>query len=527
MSQTSSLPSHDLGDTDDAGGPGLRSSWHPILAAALSVLVLWSANIDDVPPADGIRLVMTTAAIGTATWLALAMLRRSLARGALVATPVLLAFSFIGLVPMGPAWQLVGLVVVAVGGMAATSAMSGTAVRRMNRILMAALGAAAIANIGLIALDRTGPTPPSPLVSDLAASSDAQPGSRGDGDRGARAQDVWVIVPDRYPGPSTLRRRGIDGSAMLDALEQRGFRTLPDATANYPETLLSLGSAWNLQLFDADGALGDDVKRQAVPAIDQHQFGRLFQDAGYRYVHVGPWSGFSAGPAIADEVLTLSEDSELAEVWIAQTAMAPALALAGLEYDVDGRHRRHALYELDALDALAARRPAQPELVMAHLILPHEPYVFGVDGGAPTASGDTAAYDDQRRYLDTRLLAVIDALRSRDEPPMILVAADEGLYPRDWSAQDGATYDWSSVTPAQTRDKLSILAAIHVPDVGVGDRGSVDNPIAVTNDASLVNIMRWTANEALGTDLEQLPDAHFTYSGTGWDVLTAVDLDAG
>lgn len=501
------------------------TAWHPVVAAVVPVLVLWGANVTEVPVIDGMRLASTMAAVGVVTWGAFGLLLRSLGRGALAATPVLLAFSLVGLLPLAPVWQLVALAVVAVAGLAVASPAALASVGRLSIVFFVGLGAAAVANAGLIVSGQRG-APADPLVGELAVADDDAGSTALDSDA-ADTPDVWVVVPDRYPASRTLARRGIDSTAMVDSLEQRGFRVLDDATSNYPETLLSLGSAWNLQLFEADGAQGDDIKRQAVPAIDQHQFGQLFQQAGYRYVHIGPWSGFSARPSIADEVLTLGENSELSEVWIGQTAMSSAMALAGLDFDVAGRHRRHALFELAALDDLASEPSGRPELVMAHVILPHEPYVFGVDGGAPTAATELQAYDDQRRYFDTRLLDLVDTLLARDEPPTILIASDEGLYPEDWTYVDGAQYDWSSVSPVQARDKFSILAAVRTPDFSADDaaQGSVDNPVALDDDATLVNIMRWIANDTVGAGLDQLPDEHYLYRSTGWTDLGAVDLD--
>lgn len=488
---------------------------HPILAAIFPVLALWSGNVVDVPPGDGPLLSGAAALLGLITYAVVALLlRRSWGARALATTSVILAASLIAWLPVEPRWQLVAFGVTCLLTMTVVDRLDAGAERRLNVFATVVLGAIVLAN-GVVVLTSR----PSDPSTGPARAVDDQPRTEAEPMTGDQGRDVWIIVPDRYPNVAALQHLGLDGSPMVTALEARGFDVLTEATANYPQTLLSLASAWNFDLYDADGEAGPDVVGAAFAAIDHHLLGQEFKARGYEYVHVGPWTDITAAPAVADVTYTIRGQSELARSWVSKTVVGAALELRGLDFDHEGRQRRNTEYQLDAVRDLANEQAGQ-RLVMTHLIVPHEPYVFDVDGSAmPSGLDDVSAFDRQRQFVDAELLSLVDRLQARPEPPLIVIAADEGLYPRDWSNDVRATYDWSTITAEQGRDKLAILAAVYNPSPA--DR----EPFSLTNDMSLVNIMRWLANESLETDFDRLPDDHYLYRTTGWQELGLVDLD--
>ncbi len=485
-----------------------------VLAGAVPVLMLWSGNVAEVLPSAGLRLVAIAVAssIGLAglLWIGL---RRSLPEVAVVAAPSMLVLSLVGhLRPVVPAAVLLALgAVTPVVALAVVTRLRRVGRRRLTILLTVVLASLAVGHGGLVTIGL--PEPVDAL---------ALPDGPDDGGTSADMPDVWLIVPDRYSSLDTLARHGIDGTDFTGALADRGFDVLTDSRANYPQTLLSLSSAWNLDLPDVTGRNTEDLAVTALERLDRNLFGSSLQDAGYQYVHVGSWVDITARPSEADVVLTLPSSDELTESWLRTGVVGMAMEVAGRGLDVPSRHRQHAEHELRVLDELAGEPTDGPRLVIGHLLLPHEPYVFAADGTEPTAELPRFdAYDQQRRYLDDRLLGLIDRLQARPDPPIIVIASDEGVFPDDWSPEVSDQYPWGAISADQALDKMGILAAVYDPDPAGGDQ-----PIALRDDLSLVNLMRWTTNRAIGSDYEPLPDTSWIFTGDGRTDLQPIDLDA-
>jgi hypothetical protein len=125
-------------------------------------------------------------------------------------------------------------------------------------------------------------------------------------------------------------------------------------------------------------------------------------------------------------------------------------------------HRNRILYVLGALEKEVPALPG-PKFVFAHILAPHNPFVFGphgeiLDRKTPfTLNNDLDAmqpgdyingFRDQVNYLDGRMLEVIDSIVSQSETaPIIIIQGDHGS-PR--------TADW----------KMTILNAYELPGDG-------------------------------------------------------------
>lgn len=493
------------------------TSWplllHPMLAAVLPVLMLWAGNVTEVVPATGLRVTALGLAAGSVLYLLIGVgLRRPWPTAALVTTPTILVLWWGNQLPdAAPPTVAVGVsIVLPLIFLWGATTLGPIARRRASLLLSVALLAATVANAAVIIARM-----PSSVVSQVDV-------NRTNGSRMSEAaqRDVWLIVPDRYASPPVLARRGIDATDMTNALKARGFDVLDRATANYPQTVLSLASAFNFELTDVAGQGSRDLVVTAAHKLDEHELGSTMQQAGYEYLHLGSWADFTAEPAIADTVLTLPGGGEFRNTWLSTTALGAALELTGRGLQDMQRQQRHASHQLDVLSTLADRSDDANRFVLAHLILPHGPYVYRADGSPQSPDVDPDdGYDDQRRYLDDQLLGLIDMLQDNDRPPIIVIASDEGLYPRAWVGTEQRDYDWSTASVDEARDKLGILVAVYDP------APTGDTTITLRDDSSLVNVTRWLANRAAGTSYPELPDDHWLYRGTGPNDLQLVDLD--
>jgi hypothetical protein len=151
---------------------------------------------------------------------------------------------------------------------------------------------------------------------------------------------------------------------------------------------------------------------------------------------------------------------------------------------------------------------AGPKFVVAHIVSPHPPFVFGPQGQAldPDKSysmvdgsdfpGDwetyRAGYAGQVGFINQEVEQTIDAILTRSKtPPVIIIQGDHG---------PGGFLDWGSPGRSCLWERSAILNAYYLPGGGMETLYETISP---------VNSFRVVLNTYFGTDLELLPDETF------------------
>ena len=151
-------------------------------------------------------------------------------------------------------------------------------------------------------------------------------------------------------------------------------------------------------------------------------------------------------------------------------------------------HRDRIRFTFDELERLAAE--PGPKYVYAHIVSPHDPFVFGAEGqavespiaGSAGAGWEQQAYADQARYVSRRALEMLQVVVSESEqPPVILLQADHGP---GWNSPAG---------------RMGILNAYLFP-------GAFQ---VVEKDLSPVNSFRVMFNAVFSTSFVLLPDISY------------------
>nr|MBA2263493.1 hypothetical protein [Chloroflexota bacterium] len=159
-------------------------------------------------------------------------------------------------------------------------------------------------------------------------------------------------------------------------------------------------------------------------------------------------------------------------------------------------------YTLDTLDEIPGI--PGPKFVFAHLLIPHDPYVFDTDGSFMDArqvagQGIVDSYRRQLQYANARMLHLVDRINATaGEDAVIMLQADEGPFPARYQA-DAWRFDWRDATDEELEEKFGILFAMRVPGADLEAEGLHD---AITP----VNAFRIIFNARFGTDLPLLPD---------------------
>ena len=165
------------------------------------------------------------------------------------------------------------------------------------------------------------------------------------------------------------------------------------------------------------------------------------------------------------------------------------------------------LRKIDTIAALAERRG--PQLVIAHLLLPHEPYIFRADCTPrtpywPVADGGVdaprwrAAYVEQIQCTNELLVSLVGRILERSaRPPVILIQSDHGHGGIYENSLRGLTIPMARLTPTAIQDRTSVFAAYYLPRMPHG---------VVSDSITPINLFPMVLNYYWGEHLPLQPN---------------------
>ncbi len=258
--------------------------------------------------------------------------------------------------------------------------------------------------------------------------------------------DVYYIILDAYGRSDVLKRDiGYDNSSFLADLEDLGFYVAECSQSNYSRTELSLSSSLNLDYVDAlrEDLTPETKDRSLVQGlVKQNLVVEKFMRMGYTthafqtefsisdidpidYFYVAPQKGFNDFEGL-----------------LLETTAAIILEDAGffnkLHFTADDAKFHRILFTLDTLKTLS--ESPGPDFVFAHIMLPHQRFVFDADGEMALvqmfSSNRGEYYSDETYVLGYRNQAIFvskaitdvvkDILENSSTPPIIIIQGDHG-----------------------------------------------------------------------------------------------------
>ena len=498
----------------------MRFEWsaipvHPLLAAAYPVVFLFATNAADQVTIAPMLAPLAMAVGGAAVVMTIiTLVLRDWHRGALVTTVLVAAFFGYGHAWNAAAqlfdnqWPLIvaWLLLAAIGLVVAwrSTGWARTATRALNLVAAIALLLNAWTVAGAMVAFGTVEPPP-----DNLSELQLDPPDPND------LPDVYYVILDRYAGSTALADvYDFDNEPFLTALEERGFHVARRAHANYPKTPFSLASSLNAAFLDPEALKADATDGKDREPIHRILGGHLavptaLKELGYRYIHVANWWTPTATNVDADRTFRYDGQDEFSSVLAQTTALRAfnepeAAPTDPWDWRVLREHSRYALDRLDEIPALAG-----PKFVFAHLLIPHDPYVFNADGTFTGRAqvemlGQAESYRRQLSYTNSRMLQMVDRILAESGPDaVIMLQADEGPFPARYRANEWG-FQWRDASDAELEEKFGILYAMRVGDADLDAAGFHD---ALTP----VNTFRIIFNARFGTDLPLLPDRVWTH----------------
>lgn len=295
--------------------------------------------------------------------------------------------------------------------------------------------------------------------------------------------DIYYFIFDRYAGPTSQRNEyGVDNSKFFNFLKDKGFYLAEDATTNYPKTFLSLGSTLNMEYLDfltkqTNGG-GSPDESIVTPLIRESRVHQYLKNKGYTLINIGPktWGPTSNNPyadinfiiqkgtyPYADPFATGFYNTTIAEPILKKIFQDPN----DVSKDPNNNeHRRIALYQLGAVEE--AVKIKGPMFVFAHILLPHDPFVFDKNCN-PIAETEVKKHDlitnytNQLTCTNTKMEHLMSyILKNSAKPPVIILQSDEGPFPMKDLVDDKQS--WSKATDRALHEKFPILDAYYFPN---------------------------------------------------------------
>ncbi len=490
--------------------------FYPLLLGFYPALALLATNSDQVrAPIAARTLILSLIAAGILLLLARAVLR-SWPRAALLAAWLLLFFSvygqvyqFLELHPLGgftlgrhtyllPVW--LALMVLGAWVILKKVPRPETPIGVLNLLT---LGLVIVAAVQIISLQvradaRFQNSPPAALLGEayhLPA--------------GQMPPDIYYIILDGYTRDDELLDSfGYDNSAFLEELQAMGFYVASCAQSNYAQTELSLSSSLNSNYLEA---LGDSFtpnsqdRSELWPLLKNSNTRQILEGLGYRtiafetgyywidwndadYYYVSDQINemnalLGQGGMNAFEILYLRSTLFLAVLDLGQKV--PSLNVA-LTAQADYPYRASRERVLFTLEKLESHVPliTSPKFVYAHLIIPHDPFIFAPEGSwLPLEANDPQGYCNQVQCINQRILPILQGIiENSSSPPIIILQGDHG----------------SGISSPAGR--MRILNAYYLPGAGKA---------LLYDSISPVNTFRVVLNAYFGGELELLPDISY------------------
>lgn len=240
--------------------------------------------------------------------------------------------------------------------------------------------------------------------------------------------DVYYIMLDSYASNSTLKEVfKYDNQKFTKYLSKKGFYIAEKSVSNYASTHLSLASSLNMEYLKSRRVGNDSDTSYLNKIIKNSKLRSYLKSKGYTFLQFGSWANLTIDneETSGNMWLKLSDEFDMLLVKttllkpIAEVIFAPLL-------------RERLLYQFDRLSE--APKMDAPTFVFAHILCPHEPFIFGPNGERVSffqsslgRLNPSSLYVNQVIFINKKVISLVDKILSESKiEPIIIIQADHG-----------------------------------------------------------------------------------------------------
>ena len=246
--------------------------------------------------------------------------------------------------------------------------------------------------------------------------------------------DIYFIILDEYADDDKLKDYlNYNNSEFILFLKEKGFFVASESYSNYPRTLVSVPSTLNMEyvhLIDEnlkDGLLTHTVLKQLTTnnKVMNYLKSKNYTTISFSSGHIPTNEMNSDLFFCQDEKFT---DSELLPLFLRTTMLNPI----HVKFFETG-HRATIMCIFSGLTDIP-NLDVKPKFVFAHIMLPHQPYIFGPNGEPLSPEGIDMGlawredlYLGQLEFANKKMKEIIPKLLETDNPPVIIIQSDHGF----------------------------------------------------------------------------------------------------
>lgn len=253
--------------------------------------------------------------------------------------------------------------------------------------------------------------------------------------------DFYFILTDGYSGRIALKKyMDIDNHLFEENLQQRGFFVADSSFSNYNFTVFSVASMLNLGYLPAKDFFEGRVDLPfAFNTLRNNRTAEFLRRSGYSVYNYSIFD-LENSPTVLTKTLLNFDRTPLYSQTFAYRLWkdmgyhflkftGPGKSYNDLDTDLLNNQKADSLTK-----QLAGIRLHEPKFVYTHLVMPHWPYYFDSTGNRipdeklnDDSHADPALYGNYLKYVNNRLLALIDEIKKKNtRPAVIFLISDHG-----------------------------------------------------------------------------------------------------
>lgn len=257
--------------------------------------------------------------------------------------------------------------------------------------------------------------------------------------------NIYFIIPDRMPSIAAMQESGIPTEDFVAVLKERGFYVKENQLsadqyyAGHPQNVHTTRTMRYMASVLNDGKeipLDISYKDCSSEIKNPNVFNEL-HDKGYTICNVASWFAETSQLPTADYNYRFTDVSFMEKIFQDELSVAfyDRTIIRGLNfrllqssYSTGNVERERHIWQAGEVIKLS-KVIGGPVFVMAHLMLPHEPFVWDADGNPQNNKrlSEPEAYYQQIQYAQSYLLNLIYGIQANDPNAIIIIQADEGM----------------------------------------------------------------------------------------------------
>jgi len=354
--------------------------------------------------------------------------------------------------------------------------------------------------------------------------------------------NIYYLLVDGYTRADTLLDYyGYDNSEFIDFLEEKGFQVAHNSFANYHNTRVAVPTVLNFEYMASQSGFKENVTEDYRVFLNDKTFNNrtasILRELGYRVVTIRS-TGHYVRTADSEELLPESNwfmPNEF-ESAVLDTTLLPRIfnkrnfrklirkiyyggkaSFEDMSRDLVNYDRERVDFVIEEISRQASREG--PVFLIAHIMVPHHPFIYDVDGNVPDISPwmfgereyfavNARAYVDQVDYLNKLLRDMVNNILSQSvTPPIIILQGDHGL--RLTLLENRGLDEKIQAELACPRELFSNLNALYLP--------ASESKTGFYKSISPVNTFRLIFDTYFGGELGMLADRSFFSTKNGDD----------